>query len=172
MMAFQSEQYLYYQGDGFAAVGLPYGSGRVRMVAFLPSEGSSLDEFYRDLDDENWAHWTSELRQEEIQVVLPRIKLAYRVNLDGPLTALGMGAAFGPGADFTNMIAPGPGFIGEVDHHTYVEVNEEGTDAGSVASVRIDKGGCTSLVFDRPFFCAIVASETGTILFMGAIVGP
>jgi serine protease inhibitor len=172
MMVSQSERYLYYQGDGFAAVGLPYGSGRVRMVAFLPSEGLSLDEFYGDLDYENWERWMSELRQEEVRVVLPRLKLAYGVTLNAPLTALGMGAAFGPGADFTNMLAPGPGFIGEVKHHTYLEVNEEGTAAGSTASVRIDKGGCTSLVFDRPFFYAIVDSETGTILFMGAVVEP
>jgi serpin B len=172
MMVSQSGQYLYHQEDSFAVIGLPYGDGRVHMIAFLPSEESSLSEFYANLNEENWASWMSELRQEEVQVVLPRLQLAYEATLDGPLTALGMGDAFGPGADFTNMIAPGPGFIGEVKHHTYLEVNEEGTKAGAAASVRIDKSGCTRLVFDRPFFYTIADSETGAILFIGAVVEP
>ena len=58
--------------------------------------------------------------------MLPRFKLEYEVRLNEALEALGMGIAFGGGADFSGM---GPNlFISEVRHKTFVEVNEEGTE--------------------------------------------
>jgi len=33
-------------------------------------------------------------------------------------------------------------------------------------------GVCNGVIADHPFFCAIVDSKTGAILFMGAITDP
>jgi serpin B len=77
-------------------------------------------------------------------------------------------------ADFSNLYAgPERAFISRVKHKTFVEVNEEGTEAAAVTSVEV---GVTSapqrLVVDRPFLFAIRENLSGTILFMGKMVRP
>ena len=67
--------------------------------------------------------------------------------------------------------------IDEVKHKTFVEVNEQGTEAAAVTSVGMMRATFMpkktfSMVVDRPFFCAIRDTQTGAILFMGAIVDP
>ena len=70
-------------------------------------------------------------------------------------------------------------FINEVIQKTYVEVNEEGTEAAAVTSVGMRLTAAMpgefekfSMVVDRPFLCAIRDMESGTILFLGAITDP
>jgi serpin B len=96
------------------------------------------------------------------------------------LKALGMSVAFDPqSADFSAMHEGTDNvYISTVKHKTFVEVNEEGTEAAAVTSVGM---GTTSIreqperfnmVVDRPFFVAIRDNSTGTVLFMGTIVQP
>jgi len=70
----------------------------------------------------------------------------------------------------------GPVWIDQVKHKTFVEVNEEGTEAAAVTSVAIVAsalpGQPFDMVVDRPFFCAIRDNETGTLLFVGSVVEP
>jgi serpin B len=97
------------------------------------------------------------------------------VSLNEVLKALGMEIAFDTDqADFTNLYAgPERAYISKVKHKTFVDVNEEGTEAAAVTSVEI---GVTSapqrVVVDRPFLFAIRENYSGTILFMGKIVRP
>ncbi|HEV8509704.1 MAG TPA: serpin family protein [Gemmatimonadales bacterium] len=63
--------------------------------------------------------------------------------------------------------------ITEVKHKTYVDVNEEGTEAAAVTSVGM---GITSvpqtIQINRPFLFALRENLSGTILFMGVIRNP
>ena len=181
-MMHQSDEYPYLETDKFQAVSLPYGKGRVSMYVFLPGEGSSLAEFQRDLDADNWTRWMSQFQSREGEIALPRFKLEYEADLKPVLTTLGMGIAFDPEqANFGKLFpisALQNVFISKVKHKTFVDVNEEGTEAAAVTSVEF---GITSIkegpppfqfVVDRPFFFAIRDNETGSILFMGSIVDP
>jgi len=112
-------------------------------------------------------------------VFIPRFKLEYDRELKDDLTALGMGIAFDPNnADFTNMYQVGYGinvFISKVKHKTFVEVNEEGTEAAAVTSVEMEYTSVGDEIFirvDRPFVFMIREGESGTILFIGKIVDP
>ncbi len=89
-----------------------------------------------------------------------------------------MGVAFDKDcADFTNM-SPERASIDRVKHKTFVEVNEEGTEAAAVTGMIADVTAAPrpveqfNMVVDRPFFCAIRDNHTGAILFMGSIVEP
>ncbi len=67
--------------------------------------------------------------------------------------------------------------IDEVKHKTFVEINEEGTEAAAVTSIGMIRMTMApqrnfSMIVDRPFFCAIRDNQTGMLLFMGAIVDP
>ena len=163
-------EYPYFRGTNFEATRLPYGDGRLGMYIFLPNRDSNLNKFLGNLNAENWEGWISQFQDRRHEMMLPRFKLEYEVNLNDTLKALGMEIAFDNRADFSGM---GPNlFISEVRHKTFVEVNEEGTEAAAATSVV----GATSVPptfrVDRPFFFAIYDAETQTILFMGTVTEP
>ena len=165
-------EYPYFRGKHFEAAGLPYGDGRLSMYIFLPNRNSNLNEFLGGLNAENWTSWLAQFSKvgKDSMMILPRFKLEYEVNLNDTLKALGMEIAFDNRAGFSGM---GPNlFISEVRHKTFVEVNEEGTEAAAATSVV----GATSVPptfrVDRPFFFAIYDAKTQTILFMGTVTEP
>ena len=172
MMMASSKGFRAFMGQEFDAVALPYGDGKVSMYIFVPHRESSLKEFYRELNAGSWEGWIPQLRQQEIILIMPRFKLEYDVKLNDALAELGMGMAFGKGANFEGMCPGGGVWIDEVKHKTYLEVNEKGTEAAAATSVRMKKGPATYVHVDRPFFCAIRDDETGAVLFMGSIVEP
>lgn len=163
-------EYPYLRGENFEATSLPYGDGQMSMYIFLPDRNSNLNKFMRTLNEANWEDWLSQFQDRQQEMVLPRFKLEYEVRLNDTLEALGMGIAFGGSADFSGM---GPNlFISEVRHKTFVEVNEEGTEAAAVTAVVGVKSLPPSFRVDRPFFFTIYDAETQTILFMGTVTEP
>lgn len=178
-MMSRTGQYGYYQGDNFQAVRIPYGNQRVSMYVFLPARESSLTEFYHNLDAANWEKWLPRFTETTVQLALPRFKFEYEVSLNDTLKALGMEIAFDSRqADFGKMCPITPlsvVYIGKVKHKTFIDVNEEGTEAAAATSVEFKCTGMpqiTNMVVDRPFFFAIRDDQTGTILFMGSVSEP
>ena len=177
---FQSGRYRYLEGEGFQAVSLPYGEGRVSMVVFLPSRDSSLHAFQTSLSKQTWDDWMSRFRSMEGDIALPRLKLDDETTLNEALKALGMAIAFDRNrANFEGMCPSPPQlYIDQVRHKTFVEVNEEGTEAAAVTSVEMKATAMPpaeehfTMVVDRPFFFAIRDNDTGTILFVGSVVEP
>lgn len=177
-MMSQSGDYKYYETEQFQAVNLPYGeNGRVSFYVFLPKQNSNLKSFYQNLNAANWETWMSQFAKREGSVRLPRFKMDYEATLNDALSALGMEEAFSNNANFSEM---GNNLkISEVKHKTFVEVNEEGTEAAATTSVGIELTSATvpsqkpfKMIVNRPFFCAIRDNQTGSILFMGSIVEP
>ncbi len=177
MMA-QKEEYPYFATDDFQAVDLPYGDGQYSMVIILPNLNVNIDDVILAMDQATWNEWLSQFEKQEGNIFLPRFKLEYKIKLNDILIALGMRIAFSPDeADFTRMFQPGGLYIDEVNHKTFVEVNEEGTEAAAVTSVVISErsgGGLEGFVMhiNHPFIFAIRENHSGTILFIGKIVNP
>ncbi|EKD11613.1 MAG: serpin family protein [Limnospira sp. PMC 1291.21] len=123
--------------------------------------------------------WINQMRSRPGSLRLPRFKLEYEVGLNDSLKSMGMDIAFHPNqADFSNMTLDNNVRISEVKHKTFVEVNEEGTEAAAVTSVTVLSESTPSItepfsmVVNRPFFVAIRDNQTRTIWFMGSIVDP
>jgi serine protease inhibitor len=173
----QQAELEYLRDDGFQMVALPYGNGRFSMVLALPDHGRTLADFLGQATPERWDGWMQQMRKTEVGVVLPRFKLEWDEVLNQPLAKLGMGDAFQPLlADFSEM-SPAKLFIAFVRQKTFVEVNEEGTEAAAVTVVGM-RVVCACgpehpvLHFDRPFFFAIRDNATGTLLFLGQLTDP
>lgn len=179
-MMTQSGNYSYFEGEGFQAVSLPYGDRRVSLYVFLPREGTSLDQFHNQLTASNWDSWMTEFQKTPGEIALPRFKLEYDISLNDALKAMGMGLAFDPDrANFSGMFQnQRDAHISKVKHKTFVEVNEEGTEAAAITSVEVQTTSARMprepfrMVVDRPFFCAIRDNESGAVLFMGSIIDP
>ncbi|MEW5702827.1 MAG: serpin family protein [Candidatus Zixiibacteriota bacterium] len=172
----QSGDFRYLVDPSFRAICLPYGSGRWGMYIFLPNRESTLADFLARLDYDQWQKWMTGFRSGEARILIPRFRLEYEASLVEPLQALGMGVAFSGEADFSAM-TPSPHLplmISNVKHKTFLEVNEEGTEAAAATSVEISLTSLGPFVMnvDHPFFCAIRDDSTGVVLFMGAVNEP
>jgi serine protease inhibitor len=176
-MMSQSGKYRYYENESLQAVSLPYGKGRLSFYVFLPKKNTNLKTFEQQLSLENWQQWMNQFQMRSGSIQLPRFKFDYDIQLNNALKALGMETAFSNQANFSNMTSASVA-IDEVKHKTFVEVNEEGTEAAAATSVGMVLTSAPmpqepfQMVVDRPFFCAIRDNETGTILFMGSIQEP
>jgi serine protease inhibitor len=174
-MMSQKGIYGYYETDTFQAVSLPYGKeGALAMYIFLPNSNSNLATFLQQLTPENWNQWMEEFSVEPAIIEIPRFKIEYEVELQNTLTDLGMAGIFDSSkADFSPMTTDKNVAVDSVKHKTFVEVNEEGTEAAAVTSIGLTRSGAPfQMNVNRPFFCAIRDHTTGTILFMGTIVDP
>jgi serine protease inhibitor len=165
----------YLETADFRAVDLPYGSNAYSMTVVLPNEGRSVQTVAASLQSSSWTEWMTRFRDAEVDLHLPRLKLAWERGLIPDLESLGMRAAFVPGgADFTRLSPAGRDlYISVVKQKTYVDVNEEGTEAAAVTNVGISLVSMPVRVpfrVDRPFILVLRERLSGTILFMGKIV--
>ena len=181
-MMSQSGEYGYYKGKDFQAVNLPYGTGKMSMYVFLPDKHTTLDQFQRNLTAGDWETWMKEFGSAPGDVMLPRFKIDYEIDLNDVLKTLGMGEAFDPtSADFSGMAQTSRAerlYISAVKHKSFAEVNEEGTVAAAVTSVGIQVTSAAPprkkfiMKMDRLFFIAIRDHVTGVVLFMGSVGDP
>lgn len=181
MMQMSRDDFRYLENDQFQAINLPYADDRLSMYVFLPKTDSSLQAFESKLDQASWDQWISQFRKHEGQLILPRFKIDQSMELKQPLSDLGLAVAFDENkADFSNMAETLERvFMSRVIHKTFMEVNEEGTEAAAVTAIEMSTTSAAfnpvppfRMVVDRPFFLALHDQKTGKILFAGHIAIP
>jgi serpin B len=175
-MMHQKGNLKYYADSQLQAVDLPYGDAGFSMTILLPAAGTNIDDFAAQLTPQIWNASTSGLVSRETELYLPKFKFEYEKPLNDMLKSMGMSIAFSTtDADFTNIDKRGQLYISEVRHKTFVQVDEEGTEAAAVTSVGV---GATSvgqnpvMRVDRPLIFVIRENTSGTVLFIGKIVEP
>ncbi|HKK81940.1 MAG TPA: serpin family protein, partial [Prolixibacteraceae bacterium] len=153
----------------------PYGRGNFSMVVLLPNSDKTIDDVAAELTVENWDVWMKSFYSvNDLNVQFPKFKAEYEVKLNDVLSAMGMEIAFNPGADFSGIDGSGDIWIDYVQHNTFIEVNEEGTEAAAATVVAMREYAAmpTSFNANRPFIYAITEKETGAILFIGKMIQP
>jgi serpin B len=112
-----------------------------------------------------------------VDLAIPKLKLTYERTLNDDLKALGMTSAFDPRmADFTRMSPMGRSLVIDfVKQKTFVDINEEGTEAAAVTVAGVvPTCACppvpVAMRVDRPYIFAIREQFSGTLLFMAKIV--
>lgn len=161
---------------GTTVVELPYGGDAFVMTIAMPAVGTPINTFVAGLTPAVWQSYASGVAAVTFDLYLPKFKVTWDANLNEALKTMGMRQAFVEGgANFTALSRTRGNdlYVSEVKQKTFVDVNEEGTEAAAVTSVGI---GVTSLPpsfrIDRPFVFAIREKLTGTVLFLGKIVNP
>lgn len=174
----QHATYNYFKSTDFEAVELPYNQGNYTMTVLLPKNNKSVNDVISQLTQANWDTWSRQFGEMEIQLQLPRFKYEYKEeNMKPILTALGMGVAFTDNADFARINPDAELLISRVLHNTFIETNEEGSEAAAVTVVEMVEttvGPDLPYYFtvDRPFVYFISEKSTGTILFIGTVMNP
>ncbi|MDQ0196456.1 serpin family protein [Paenibacillus wynnii] len=164
--------------ESFKAVRLPYGSGKWDMVVVLPNEGLPLTDAVAQLFSHSDT-WREGFKEGEALVELPRFQMKYNQSLKDTLQRLGVNKAFDSAtADFSAMAGKNSGlYITDVLHKSFIEVNEQGTEAAAVTSILMTGSApppdkLFQISVNRPFFFAIEDHTTGAIVFMGTVFNP
>lgn len=175
----QERKFNYAETYGFQAVELPYAGNRLQMILFLPATNSSPVKLLGTFSGTNWHEgvlWKFASREGKVE--FPKFKLNYDVVLNDPLQAMGMQQAFIEGAANFSAMADEPLFVSQVKQKSFVDVNEEGTEATAVTTVSLGNSIAMrppppfEMIVNRPFLFMIADRVTGVILFTGIVNDP
>ena len=149
---------------------LPYGNKAYSMVVLLPNEGKTTDDIIRNLSAQKLNEWQSQMRTEEVNILMPRFTTESETYLENILSSMGMPRAFRDNAEFPNMIQNEGLSVSMMKQKAKIEVNEEGTEAAAVTiaeTITFGEHFYKYFYATRPFVYYIMEKSTGSIYFMG-----
>ncbi len=175
MMAMSEPAALSYaRGDGYQAVELPYRGDQMSMLFLVPDVGEFV-AFESALDSERVQGISRALKRKRVSLKMPKFSYSSTFGLAQTLAGMGMPDAFGR-ADLSGMDGTLKLFISNVFHKAFVAVDEAGTEAAAATAVLISRTALpildVELTLDRPFIFLIRDQASGSILFLGRVVGP
>jgi len=158
----------YAEGPDYQVVTLPYRGGKLAFTVIVPA---AIDA----VRGKGIAAILSEVRPAPVALAMPRFTARSAMNLTETLKAAGMPAAFSPAADFSGITDDADLHIDTVQHKTFVQVDEKGTEAAAATGVDAQPVSAPSMhtvTVDRPFLFVITDTATGAPLFLGKITDP
>ena len=158
----------YAEGPGYQVVTLPYKGGRLAFTVIVPASVEALR-------GKGIAALLKEVRPEPVSLALPRFTVRSAMDLTETLKAAGMPTAFTDAADFSGITDDADLFIASVQHKTFVQVDEKGTEAAAATGVDAKAVSATvphEVIVDRPFLFTITDTATGAPLFLGRVADP
>uniref|UniRef100_A0A8C8T0D8 Serpin B6 n=1 Tax=Pelusios castaneus TaxID=367368 RepID=A0A8C8T0D8_9SAUR len=183
MMFKKAEFNMSYAGDFQTKIlELPYVDNEISMIVLLPDEiqdnSTGLEQLERELTYEKLIDLINPEMMDatDVEVSLPRFKLEEAYDLKSVLSSMGMTDVFDSGkVDLSGMSANNDLVLSKVVHKSFVEVNEEGTEAAA-ATAAVVRFRCAMIVprftADHPFLFFIRHNKTGSILFYGRFCSP
>ncbi|MBU1008304.1 serpin family protein [Candidatus Dependentiae bacterium] len=174
-MMLQSNKCNYMENGLLQMIELPYQDSPLSMYVILPKELDGLSKIENQFTQAKLASWTTQLKQQDVTIKLPKFKLEAEYMLTETLASMGMPSAFSC-ANFTGITKNNLS-ISKVIHKASIEVEEEGTEASAATAVIMGRGFCrlpqaTIFNADHPFIFLIKDKNTGLTLFMGKLLAP
>ena len=157
----------------------PYKGDHLSMLVVLPKskDKAAMQQLVHDLSADKIKQWNKDLVTQEVNISLPKFKLAERYDMKGLLSDMGMPSAFKDKATFKLFDEPLAIKIDDVYHQAVVMVDEKGTEAAAAtAIVAVDASAPISqpveFTADHPFMFMIKDNKTDAILFLGQVNKP
>ena len=165
-----------HQND-FLYAELPYGNGQFVFSIILPNDASKLNDVIDQIDTGDFSNIISNTDTGTYQVYLPKFKIEYKSTLNRLLAAMGMEKSFGPSAEFSKLFEDNLSlFISKILHQSFIEVDEEGTEAAAATVVEVSLtsvgGGKPTIMVNKPFAFFIREKHSNSILFAGKLLDP
>ncbi|XP_015709966.1 serpin B6-like [Coturnix japonica] len=183
-MMFRKGKYnMSYIGDlETKVIEIPYVGNELSMIVLLPDaiqdESTGLEKLEKELTYEKLMEWINPemMDSTEMRLSFPRFKLEENYDLKPILSNMGMRDAFDLRmANFSGISSGKELVLSEVVHKSFVEVNEEGTEAAA-ATAGVMMLRCAmivpDIVADHPFLFFIRHNKTSSILFCGRFCSP
>ncbi|XP_020182445.2 serpin-Z1-like [Aegilops tauschii subsp. strangulata] len=171
--------------SGYKVLQLPYARGRYfSMYIYLPDERDGLQSLLHRLGSDPALLESSTTLTAQVPVAfkVPKFTISCKTNATELLQDLGLRLPFAPlAADFLEMLdSAAPLVVSAVFHQSFVEVNEEGTEAAAATAVVASFGAAAvrtpvqvvDFVADHPFMFLIKEELSGVVVFSGQVVNP
>jgi serpin B len=166
---------VYAADDELQVVELPYASGSLVFEVAVPRPGRPLAAAAARLH----AVAGGALEPTLVDLQMPRFTVTGSFRLSTALKALGIAAAFDPGrADLTGIDGGRSRLVvDEVVHRTWVDVDEQGTEAAAATAIVTKDAGAApptavKMTVDRPFAFAIRDRSSGLCVIEGRVLDP
>jgi serine protease inhibitor len=168
----------YFHQD-YQFVELPYGNGQFVFSIITPTKPGEIDDFITGLNVDKYKSLIDNADTGTFKVYLPKFKIEYKITLNDVLASMGMTQSFSDDADFSELFVENLSlFISRVLHQSFLEVDEEGTEAAAATVVEISltsigPGSQPSVIYiDKPFAFFIRERHSNAILFAGKLHNP
>ncbi|XP_044513842.1 serpin B4-like [Gracilinanus agilis] len=156
---------------------LPYTNNHLSMFVLLPTETDGLEKLEEELTSEKLMEWINpeNMTKKEVFLSFPRFKLEQTYSLGSTLEAMGMRDIFdAQSADFSGMTTHKGLSVSKILHKSFVEVNEEGTEAAAATGIAVGLSASLAEEFNcnQPFLFFIRDNRSENILFYGRVIDP
>ena len=149
-----------------------------RFVAILPNKDITIDDYIAKMDDSTIKELVSSRTYTQVLTAIPKFKYDCTYNMNDMLKNMGLTSVFNrETADLTEMAdidGDGKMYFNKVLHKTYINLDENGTEAAAVTAIDI----CTDadmpmpmheIYLDRPFIYAIYDMNNNIPVFIGTV---
>jgi len=173
----QKEIVQYFENDELQFIAKPYKSSNLSFCILLPKKLFGIRKFEEKLNNRFLNDIIDQSAYAKILLYIPKFKMEWGSDLADALKIAGLKSAFSSEADFSGITKAKPLNLGSVLHKTWLELDEEKTEAAAATAVITVVGAGKLDAFkvfnaDHPFVFFILDNRTRTILFMGRYVIP
>ena len=164
----------YKSTSDFQLLDLPYGNGQFRFTILLPHEYAGILDLTETINAQTFNSTINSADSISAELELPKFKMTWKRDLKPSLAQMGMLMVGFP------LLFEGPTppiQVGRVIHQSFLEVNEEGSEAAAATAIgmeftSIGPSRPTKITIDKPFLFMIREKHSGVILFMGQLTDP
>lgn len=159
----QTKHFGYYENDGVQMLKMNYSGRDIAMYILLNDDDKDVD--INDI--------ISKMEYKNVSVSMPKFKTEFTKSFVDVLKQMGINIAFTNAADFSNMFDNVEAHISDVIHKTFIEVDENGTEAAAATVILMTKNSLPmpeeikEFKANRPFTYFIRDEVSGEILFLG-----
>ncbi|AJR04966.1 hypothetical protein AW14_13210 [Siansivirga zeaxanthinifaciens CC-SAMT-1] len=170
-----TENLNYFENESFQFITKPYKDSDLSFCVLLPKTLYGLEAIENNLNAEFFNEILEQTVSTKVWLSIPKIKLETSYKLKSALTNMGLNAVFNNEADFSGILKNEPLTIEQVAHKTYIDINEDYTEAAAATTTNVYIRGLPSFktfIVDHPFVFFIVDNKTKAMVFMGRYVKP
>lgn len=180
------ERHLYREINSYKILKIPYQSGqdtrKFAMYFFLPAEINGLQNMIQNFNSTpGFFNQDFYFREEDLgdRIWIPKFKFSFEFEASRIIKELGLVLPFMDTGEFTELVHSPHGeklCVSNIFHKSYIEVNEEGTEAAASTAVRFRR--CCGrvkppgFVADHPFMFMIREETSRIVFFTGAVLNP
>jgi len=148
---------------------IPYGNENYAFTIIMPDEVSEIDNLVSRIDINRLNNVLADSTTFVRELHLPKFQLDFKMDLKEILVKMGMPLT-GLDGLFEESL---PLAISKVIHQSFLEVNEEGSEAAAATVIGIELTSLPpSTQINQPFVFLIRERNSGTILFSGKLLDP
>lgn len=173
----QKKNIPWFESEKFTVIELPYTSPEFSLLLIRPNEKQVRDISNFVPDAVLYQTIMDSLRNQEVMMEIPSLKIESQFSLGGELRKAGMEHAFDDRADFSGINGGKDLRISNVFQKVFFEMDEEGTEAAAATgivmvttSMPIDPPQPKEFIADRPFLFILKENKFNTPLFIGQYV--